>query len=75
MNKKLKFFFLLTRWLVGSQMKPTEARRAFPCFDEPAMKAQFKLTVTHHQSLKAISNMPSNNVLLMLRAKLLIKTQ
>ena len=39
-------------------MAITETRNAFPCFDEPAMKAQFKLTVIHNKDMKAISNMP-----------------
>lgn len=38
------------------------ARQSFPCFDEPAFKAQFKLTVIHNKDLKAMSNMPAKAV-------------
>ena len=48
----------ITNWLVSSQFEPVKARRAFPCFDEPAMKASFDIRVKHDGSMRAISNMP-----------------
>lgn len=44
------------RFLVASQMQATEARKVFPCFDEPAMKAIFNITIIHRPSTKALSN-------------------
>lgn len=50
-NGKESFF-------TATQFEPLRARRAFPCFDEPAMKATFNVTLVHDPNLIALSNMP-----------------
>ncbi|KAF3686902.1 Aminopeptidase N [Channa argus] len=39
-----------------SQMQATFARKTFPCFDEPAMKAVFIVTLIHGRATVALSN-------------------
>ncbi|XP_071652134.1 uncharacterized protein [Temnothorax longispinosus] len=46
-----------TRWLAASHLEPVGARRMFPCFDEPAMKAIFTVQVSVPSDYEAISNM------------------
>ncbi|HEV7868258.1 MAG TPA: M1 family aminopeptidase, partial [Chthoniobacteraceae bacterium] len=43
---------------LATQMEATDARRMFPCWDEPVFRATFKLTASVPAALTAISNMP-----------------
>lgn len=47
-----------TKYLVATQMEPNEARTAFPCFDEPDLKATFNITVVSKTPHVTLSNMP-----------------
>ncbi|XP_052084132.1 aminopeptidase N-like isoform X2 [Mytilus californianus] len=47
-----------TIYIATSQMQPTDARKTFPCFDEPAVKAQFKVTLVRKQHMVSLSNTP-----------------
>jgi aminopeptidase N len=44
--------------LLCTQMEATDARRMFPCWDEPVYRATFALTVVVPQKHLAVSNMP-----------------
>ncbi|KAF2109018.1 peptidase family M1-domain-containing protein [Lophiotrema nucula] len=44
-------------YMATTQMEPTDARRAFPCFDEPALKAEFTVTLVADDKMTCLSNM------------------
>ncbi|KAK9354746.1 peptidase family M1-domain-containing protein [Lipomyces doorenjongii] len=46
-----------TKYLATTQMEPTDCRRAFPCFDEPALKATYDITLIADKELTCLSNM------------------
>ncbi len=64
LNDKLRGFYrskykdAAGNWhfLAATQFEATDARRAFPCWDEPAFKAVFATTLVIDPALQAVSN-------------------
>jgi puromycin-sensitive aminopeptidase len=64
LNDKLHGFYRSTykdanghnKPLASTQFESTDARRAFPCWDEPAFKAVYQVTLVVDEKLRAISN-------------------
>uniref|UniRef100_A0A1Q3EWT3 Aminopeptidase n=1 Tax=Culex tarsalis TaxID=7177 RepID=A0A1Q3EWT3_CULTA len=66
LNDKMKGFYRSKyftpsgeeRFAGVTQFEATDARRCFPCWDEPAIKATFDITLEVPQDRVALSNMP-----------------
>src|SRR5262249_15890363 len=64
LNDKLRGFYRstykdssdATKVLAATQFEATDARRAFPCWDEPSFKAVFATTLVIDPTLAAVSN-------------------
>jgi puromycin-sensitive aminopeptidase len=64
LNDKLRGFYRSSykdqagtvHWLAATQFEATDARRAFPCWDEPDFKAVFAATLVIDPALTAVSN-------------------
>jgi len=47
------------RWLVAAaDFQGAGARQIFPCWDEPAIRSNFTISIKHHQYYKILSNAP-----------------
>lgn len=66
LNDKLKGFYRSkyvhpsgeVRYAATTQFEAADARRALPCWDEPALKATFDVTIVADQDKTVLSNMP-----------------
>ena len=66
LNDKLRGFYRSqyvnpegeTAYLATTQFEATDARRALPCWDEPAAKATFQVTLVVPEDMEAVSNTP-----------------
>ena len=61
LNDKMAGFYRSKRkdgkYLAVTQFEATDARRALPCFDEPALKAEFTVTLIADEEMTCLSNM------------------
>ena len=66
LNDKLRGFYRSqytnpegeTAYLATTQFEATDARRALPCWDEPAVKATFRVALNIPEAMQAVSNTP-----------------
>lgn len=53
-----------TKYILATQFESTDARSAFPCFDEPNCKASFTISIEVPKQLQVLSNMPLDKEIL-----------
>ncbi|XP_051168547.1 aminopeptidase Q-like [Leptopilina boulardi] len=52
-----------TIYLSATQFETSFARMAFPCWDEPALKSTFEISIKHFSNYTALSNMPMETII------------
>jgi tricorn protease interacting factor F2/3 len=63
-DRGLKGFYVAgteKEYILSTQFEESDARRAFPCIDNPAYKATFDIAMVVDKDLQAISNMPAKS--------------
>lgn len=48
----------VTKKIAATDHEPTDARKSFPCFDEPNKKSTYKVSISHDKAYRSLSNMP-----------------
>uniref|UniRef100_A0A8B9MTU0 Aminopeptidase n=1 Tax=Accipiter nisus TaxID=211598 RepID=A0A8B9MTU0_9AVES len=48
--------------IAATDHEPTDARKSFPCFDEPNKKATYNISIVHQDAYQALSNMPVQKI-------------
>ena len=71
--KSLQYSFSFDRYIATTHFEPTDARAAFPCFDEPALKATFQLTMVREKKFISLFNMPRSKTVPYDEGKNLVK--
>ncbi|XP_078069462.1 glutamyl aminopeptidase isoform X2 [Mustelus asterias] len=47
------------RSIAATDHEPTDARKSFPCFDEPNKKATYTISIIYNEPYQVLSNMPA----------------
>ena len=49
----------MCRYLISTQFESTDARKSFPCLDEPSFKSTFQVSLWRKDPMVALTNTPN----------------